>query len=299
MKMKLNVSLMHISMAACSLVTAPALILSLASFDDTQIIPTHGTVVLMLCLSIASVFTAVRLELLLAILACFDGLFEACALLMMPPEQAEKWLDKLLNGNPSIVSVMGPPCAVFGGAALGSSTLSQFALRLTAVAFSCSYTFLCPGAAAYVHSTAAGLRYAVSNACFCVIPGVSSTFVTAKFYKHQRAKAAVQTHVEPQQRESSSPVMRESGVPMPVHGLGVNVPMPVHDPGVIPVQPHDMPVVSPDGYDLNDSEGDMSASESHSSAGDSEYLAQWGPIAFGEVPAGEGYAEAFEDAAAV
>ena len=56
-------------------------------------------------------------------------------------------------------------------------------------------------------------------------------------------------------------------------------------PVVAPVAPVPwLPEWSP-GHDLNDSEGDMSVSASYSSSGDEAYLAQWGPIAFGEVEA--------------
>ena len=66
----------------------------------------------------------------------------------------------------------------------------------------------------------------------------------------------------------------------------VHVPVPgppvMVEPVMVPVA--GVPMMPPnEGHDLNDSEGDLSASPSRSSSGDSEFLAAWGPMAFGEL----------------
>ena len=89
------------------------------------------------------------------------------------------------------------------------------------------------------------------------------------------------------------PSMPQPAVMMPQPA--VMMPQPavvVPQPAVVVPQPAMMvpqpavvvPMMPPDeGHDLNDSENDMSASSSRSSSGDSEFLAMWGPMAFGEI----------------
>ena len=59
--------------------------------------------------------------------------------------------------------------------------------------------------------------------------------------------------------------------------------VPVVVPGGYPLpESVPLPPASVDGHDLNDESDDESVSASHSSDGDSAFLAQWGPMAFGE-----------------
>ena len=210
-------------------------------------------------------------------LVSLDGPFEACALLLMPPAASRQYLDYVLNGMPSMVMVTGLPTAAIVGAALGASKLSRRTTLAASVAFICGYVVIVPGAAAYMHGEAVGVHFALSLFCNIVIPGFASLFLTSVWLKHKRSRASMQATFLAMYADAES-------VRGQMPAVSVSPPLPP-EPFVLPVSMmplplHHMPPGT--GHDLNDSDGDMSASASHSSSGDSAHLAQWGPAAFGE-----------------
>ena len=251
------------------------------AFDPAQLQPTHGSLLLLVFLGIARVLAETPWELLFAILCSLVPPFEACTFMLMPRDKSLWWLEHFCIGSSSWIVCLGPLCAAIMSAAIAASKLSQFTKLLTVVSYCCGYGFVFPCAVAYVHGVSIALWSAQSNFCFILIPGVSSFLLTTLWRKRKLARVA--TLAVP--AEPVSAVQK----PVPTHAAAQQmVPMavvlvPVVVPGVYPLpESVPLPPASVDGHDLNDESDDESVSASHSSDGDSAFLAQWGPMAFGE-----------------
>ena len=266
-------SLHHVS-AAVLFVLAIAMSLAL-SFDPSQIHQTHGFVLLIVCLA-AVHFAGTRAEVLLAMLACLDGPFEACAILLMPTEASAQWLDLLCYVQPPHMMLAGPAVAATVGNAIGTSKLSRCEMLSMIVPVIFGFVVVLPSAAAYVHGEALGLQYVRITFFYVMVPGFASCLLTTVWLKVRKLKRARAAALAARAASAVHAASTQATVPA--------VPA-VVAPVVAPVAPVPwLPEWSP-GHDLNDSEGDMSASASYSSSGDEAYLEQWGPLAFGEVEA--------------
>ena len=254
------------------------------SFDPSQIHQVHGTILLIVCLA-AVHFAGTRAEVLLAMLACLDGPFEACAILLMPTEASAQWLDLLCYVQPPHMMLAGPAVAATVGNAISTSKLSRCEMLSMIVPVIFGFVVVLPSAAAYVHGEALGLQYVRITFFYVMVPGFASCLLTTVWLKVRKLKRARAAALAARAASAVHAGSAQATVPA-VPAVPWPPPVPVVvAPVVAPVAPVPWLPESSPGHDLNDSEGDMSASASYSSSGDEQYLAQWGPLAFGEVEA--------------
>ena len=181
-------SLHHVS-AAVLFVLAIAMSLAL-SFDPLQIHQTHGFVLLIVCLAGVHFATGTRVEVLLAMVPCLDGPFEACALLLMPTEASARWLDLLCYVQPPHLMLTGPAVAMALGTSIGMSKLSRCEMLSMIALATFGQVVVIPSAAAHVHGEALGLQFARINVFYLVVPGFASCLLTTVWLKVRKLKRA-------------------------------------------------------------------------------------------------------------
>ena len=244
-----------------------ALVAGFVQGNVVDLQPPHVTIVLLTCCSILSVIKPAWSSKIWMVFFCLDGLGVLIVYtLVMTPEASAAWTGKLVQGRVPAV------CAALGLGVLNEMMTQQGIMprRVQLVGLFCViayYGFAMPAATFTLHGPALGAEHLKLNLGCFAIPVVLGKIIARLVAMHTRV--------------ATPPVVVEKIVVVP-QIVPVPGPPVMVEPVMVPVA--GVPMMPPnEGHDLNDSEGDLSASPSRSSSGDSEFLAAWGPMAFGEL----------------